>query len=93
MSPTEVFYNHLTPQSFLNRNAAVFPNKPAVIYREKQWTYSEFAARVNRLANALRGWGLEKGDRVAFLCPNIPPMIEAHFAVPLAGGVLVAIWR
>ena len=91
MSPTEVFYNHLTPQSFLDRNAAVFPHKPAVIYREKQWTYTEFAARVNRLASALRGWGLQKGDRVAFLSPNIPPMIEAHFAVPLAGGVLVAI--
>lgn len=91
VSPTEVYYNHLTPQSFLDRNAAVFRHKPAVIYREKQWSYQEFAQRVNQLASALQGWGLKKGDRVAFLCPNIPQMIEAHFGVPLAGGVLVAI--
>jgi fatty-acyl-CoA synthase len=61
-----------------------------VVYRQQRWTYPEFAARVNQLASALRGWGLRKGDRVAFLCPNIPPLLEAHFGVPLAGGVLVA---
>ena len=49
------------------------------------------AARVHRLASALRGVGIEKGDRVACLLPNIPPMLEAHFGVPLSGGVLVAI--
>ena len=54
-------------------------------------SYPEFAARVNRLASALRRLGVERGDRVAVLLPNIPPMLEAHFGVPLAGGVLVAI--
>src|SRR4029453_2078962 len=53
--------------------------------------YRTFAERVDRLASALQAAGLRKGDRVAFLCPNIPPMVEAHFAVPAAGGILVAI--
>ena len=57
-----------------------------MVYGEQRYTYGEFATRVNRLASALRGAGLEAGDRVAVLCPNIPPMLEAHFAVPLAGG-------
>jgi fatty-acyl-CoA synthase len=47
--------------------------------------------RVNRLASALRRAGLAKHDRVAFLCPNIPALLEAHFAVPAAGGILVAV--
>jgi acyl-CoA synthetase (AMP-forming)/AMP-acid ligase II len=86
-----VSYSFLTPQSFLNRNANVFRDKDAIVYRQKRWTYAQFAARVNQLANALRKWGIQKGDRIAFICPNIPPMLEAHFGVPLAGGVLVAI--
>lgn len=91
MSANQVFYSFLTPQSFLERSAAVFRNKTAVVYRQKRWTYAEFAVRVNQLASALQRRGLQKGDRVAFICPNIPPMLEAHFGVPLAGGVLVAI--
>jgi fatty-acyl-CoA synthase len=91
MSANQVFYSFLTPQSFLERSAAVFRNKTAVVYRQKRWTYAEFAVRVNRLASALQRWGLQKGDRVAFICPNIPPMLEAHFGVPMAGGILVAI--
>jgi fatty-acyl-CoA synthase len=85
--------NHapLSPLSFLERSAYVFPDKEAVIYGQQRWTYAQFTARVNRLASALRAWGLHKGDRVAFLCPNTPPMLEAHFGVPLAGGVLVAL--
>jgi fatty-acyl-CoA synthase len=82
---------HLTPLSFLERAASAFRDKTAVVYGEQRSTYGEFATRVNRLASALRGAGLEEGDRVAVLCPNIPPMLEAHFAVPLTGGVIVAI--
>ena len=91
ISTKEVNYRHLTPLSFLSRSARVFPNKNALVYRDRHWTYAEFAARVNQLASALQKWGLRAGDRVAFLCPNIPPMAEAHFGVPLANGVLVAI--
>ena len=53
--------------------------------------YREMGERVRRLASALRGAGLEKGDRVAFIAPNIPALLEAHYGVPAAGGVLVAI--
>jgi acyl-CoA synthetase (AMP-forming)/AMP-acid ligase II len=81
----------LTPLSFLERSASIFRDKVAVIYGRQQWTYTQFAARVNQFASALRAWGLHKGDRVAFLCPNIPTMLEAHFAVPLAGGLLVTL--
>jgi fatty-acyl-CoA synthase len=87
----EVCYALMTPQSFLDRSAYVFRQKEAVVYGEQRWTYPEFAARVNRLASALRDWGLQKEDRVAFLCPNTPPLLEAHFGVPLAGGILVAL--
>lgn len=81
----------LTPLNLLRRNAFVFPDKTAVVHGDTRYTYSEFNARVNRLASALKKAGLEKGDRVAFLVPNIPPMLEAHYGVPLAGGILVAI--
>nr|MDJ0569795.1 AMP-binding protein [Pleurocapsa sp. MO_192.B19] len=91
MLSSEVFYRFLSPQSFLSRSAQVFRDKEAVVYRSQRLTYSQLAARVNQLASALRSWGLSKGERVAFLAPNIPPLLEAHFGVPLAGGVLVAI--
>ncbi|NET45798.1 acyl--CoA ligase family protein [Okeania sp. SIO2B3] len=91
MSNHKVSSQFLTPQSFLERSAAAFHEKEAIVYRSSRWTYAQFATRVNQLANALKNRGLQKGDRVAFLCPNIPPMLEAHFGVPLAGGVLVAI--
>ncbi|MBD2452408.1 AMP-binding protein, partial [Nostoc sp. FACHB-152] len=81
----------LTPLTFIQRNAKVYGHKVAITYNQKSFTYSEFAQRINCLASALCQAGLEKGDRVAFFCFNIPPMLEAHFAVPLAGGVLVPI--
>jgi fatty-acyl-CoA synthase len=83
--------NLLTPLSFIERSATLFRQKPAVIHGDTHYTYAELGQRVNQLASALRSAGLRKGDRVAFLCPNIPPMLEAHFGVPLAGGVLVSI--
>ncbi|MDZ4859391.1 MAG: acyl--CoA ligase family protein [Candidatus Hydrogenedentes bacterium] len=83
--------SHLTPLTFIERGRQVYPNKVAVVHGERRYTHAEFAARVSRLASALRAAGLNKGDRVAFLCANTPPMLEAHFAVPLAGGVLVCI--
>jgi fatty-acyl-CoA synthase len=69
----------------------MFPDKTAVVHGDRRYTYAEFEERVDRLASRLKDEGLQKGDRIAFLCPNIPPMLEAHFAVPAAGLVLVAI--
>jgi fatty-acyl-CoA synthase len=81
----------LTPISFLERSVLVYPGRIAISYEDRHYTYRELGERVNRLANALLRAGLEKGDRVAYVCPNIPALLEAHFAVPLAGGVLVAL--
>ncbi len=88
---SSVYFTPLSPVSFLRRSAFVFPDKTAVVHGKTRYTYAEFNARVNRLATALQGAGIEKGDRVAFLVPNIPPMLEAHYGVPLSGAVLVAI--
>jgi fatty-acyl-CoA synthase len=87
----KVYRSELTPVSFLRRSAYMFPEKTAVVYGERRYSYGEFEERVDRLSSRLRDAGLQKGDRVAFLCPNTPPMLEAHFAVPAAGLVLVAI--
>jgi len=91
MKQRDVFRTELSPVSFLERSAYVFPEKVAVIHGERRYTYRHLEERVNRLASGLRAAGLSKGDRVAFLCPNIPAMLEAHYGVPEAGGVLVAI--
>jgi fatty-acyl-CoA synthase len=86
-----VSYTAMTPLSFLERSARVWPGKVAVIYGRRRLTYSEFAAEVEQAARALRASGVQPGDRVAYLMPNLPELLIAHFAVPLAGGVLVAI--
>jgi fatty-acyl-CoA synthase len=86
-----VSYSALTPLSFLERSARVWPDKTAVIYQRRRLTYSGLADEVSRVARALRAAGVEPGDRVAYLMPNLPEMLIAHFAVPLAGGVLVAV--
>ncbi|GCE30530.1 acyl-CoA synthetase [Dictyobacter alpinus] len=87
----KVYRTELTPLSFLERSALIFPHKTAVIHETRSYTYQEFAERVYRLASHLRALGMQKHDRVAFLCPNIPALLEAHYAIPAAGGILVAI--
>jgi fatty-acyl-CoA synthase len=89
MSPTS--FTALTPLAFLRRSAEVFPDKTAVVHGDRRVNYRELAAEATRLAHALQASGIEPGDRVAYLCPNIPEMLVAHFGVPLAGAVLVAI--
>jgi fatty-acyl-CoA synthase len=91
MTPRQVNRTELTPVSFLERSAYVFPDKTAVVHGARRYSYRQLQERVNRLASALRAAGLKRHDRVAFLCPNIPAMLEAHSGVPAAGGILVAI--
>lgn len=91
MIKKNVCFDILSPIYFLSRAALVYDDKVAVIYGDQRCSYSDFYRRVNRLASALKKAGVGKGDKVAFLCPNIPPMLEAHFAVPMIGAVLVAI--
>lgn len=84
-------FDVLSPISFLQRTVTAYPNKPAVVYGGTRFTYQGFAKRVYQLASALKAKGIANGDKVAFICPNTPPMIEAHFAIPLIGAVLVPI--
>ena len=89
--PERVFRTELTPVDLLARAAYMYPEKVAVVHGDRRYTYAEFGERAWRLANALRDAGLEKGDRVATLLPNSPAMLEAHFGVPAAGGILVTV--
>ena len=88
---SEVSFTALTPLAFLRRSADVFPDKTAIVHGERRLTYREFGAEATRLARALQVSGVRPGDRVAYLCPNIPQMLVANFGVPLAGAVLVPI--
>ena len=84
-------YTSLSPQSFLRRNARVYPDKPAMIYGGSRTSYREFFERACRQANGLIGLGISSGDTVAVLAPNTPPHLEATFGVHMAGAILVAI--
>ncbi len=81
----------LTPLSFLRRAAAVYPEKLAVVHGASRFTYRQLEERCRRLAGALAARGIGKGDTVAVLAPNIPPLLEAHYGVPMTGGVLNAL--
>ena len=87
----KVFRTELNPVDLLERAAFVYPNKVALVHGERRYSYAALGERAWRLANALRGAGLEKGDRVATLLPNSPAMLEAHFGVPAAGGIFVTV--
>ncbi len=87
----KVFRTELNPVDLLARAAYVYPDKVAVVHGDRRLTYGELGDRAWRLANALRATGLRKGDRVATLTANSPAMLEAHFAVPAAGGILVTV--
>ncbi len=82
--------NHqpLTPLSFFERTAAIFPNHVAIIHGEGQTTYESFYKRSVKLASAISNEGVKKGDTVSVMLSNTPSMLEAHMAVPMAGAVL-----
>jgi len=80
----------LTPVSFLERSARVFPERTAVVSQETRLTYREFLERARRMAAGLARNGIKPGDRVAFLAMNGEPLLTAHFGVPMSGAVLVA---
>ena len=84
-------YAPLTPISFIERAADVYPQRIAWIHGDMRATYAAFRARARRLAAALAGRGVGPGDTVAVMLPNTPPMLEAHFGVPMAGAVLNSI--
>jgi fatty-acyl-CoA synthase len=85
--------NHqpLTPLSFLNRAASVFPDQTAIIHGDLRRNYRDFYARCRRLASALARRGIKRGDTVAVMLANTPAMLECHYGVPMAGAVLNAL--
>ena len=84
-------YQPLTPLSFLDRAARVFPAHTAIIHGKQRVDYASFYARARRLASALAKQGIRKGDTVAVMLANTPPMLEAHYGVPMLGAVLNAL--
>ncbi|MEX3853566.1 acyl-CoA synthetase [Paraburkholderia sp. BR10923] len=84
----EANYVPLTPVDFLVRAAQVYGERLAIVHGEIRRNWRETYERARRLASALHEAGIGRGDTVAALLPNIPPMVEAHFGVPMAGAVL-----
>jgi len=84
-------FTPLTPLSFIERTARVFPDHTAVVHGETQRSWAETYQRCIKLASALNRRGINKGDTVAVMLPNIPASLEAHFGVPMCGAVLNAL--
>jgi fatty-acyl-CoA synthase len=81
-------YAPLTPLTFIERAAYVYPDRLAVVHGSQRWTWKQTYARCRQLASALSRHGIGKNDTVAIMAPNTPPMYEAAFGVPMCGAVL-----
>ena len=84
-------FQPLTPLTFLERSAAVFPNRLAIAHGPLRRNYREFHARTKMLASALAKRGFVRGDTVAVMLANTPAMLECHYGVPMCGAVLNAL--
>jgi len=84
-------FEALTPLSFMKRAAILYPHFEAVVHGDLSRTWKETYIRCQSMASALTKRGIEKGDTVAVMLPNIPEMFESHFSIPLSGAVLNAI--
>ncbi|RZJ10861.1 MAG: acyl-CoA synthetase, partial [Haliea sp.] len=81
----------ISPLSFIARTAEVYPQQLAIVHGSLRRNWGEVYARCRQLASALQRHGIGRGDTVAVMLPNTPPMVEAHFGVPMAGAVLNAL--
>ena len=84
-------YTPLSPLTFIERAASVYPERTAQIHGERRYSWAETYRRCRRLASALRQHGVSADDTVALMLPNIPAMFEAHFAIPMSGAVIHAL--
>ena len=87
----EANYAALSPLSFIERTAEVYPDRLAIVHGDLRQTWAQTYTRCRQLASALSKVGIRKNDTVAVMLPNTPPMVEAHFGVPMAGAVLNAL--
>jgi fatty-acyl-CoA synthase len=81
-------FQPLTPLTFLDRAAAVYPDQTAIVHGTRSWNYRQFYARARQLASALARRGVKRGDTVSVMLANTPAMVEVHYGVPMAGAVL-----
>ncbi len=88
LARNEANFAPLTPLLFIERTAEVYPERLAIVHGGLRQTWSQTYDRCRRLASSLRRAGVGKNDTVAVMLPNTPPMVEAHFGVPMAGAVL-----
>ena len=88
---TEANYAALSPLSFIERTAEVYPSRLAIVHGDLRRNWAEVFTRCRQLASALQQRGIGKGDTVAVMLPNTPPMVEAHFGIPVTGAVLNAL--
>ena len=84
-------FTPLSPLSYIERTAVVYPNYPSVVYGDRKYSWAQTYARCRRLASALTARGFGQGDTVSIIAANIPELYEAHFGVPMADAVLNAI--
>jgi fatty-acyl-CoA synthase len=91
LDKTAANYVPLSPLSFVKRSASVYPDLTSIIYDDRSFTWRETFARCVRFASYLAARGVARNDTVAVLLPNVPAMVEAHFAVPMAGAVLLTL--
>ncbi len=91
LAPNEANYAALSPLSFIERTAEVYPDRLAVVHGGLRRNWAEVFTRCRQLASALQQRGIVKGDTVAVMLPNTPPMVEAHFGIPVTGAVLNAL--
>ncbi len=87
----EANFAPLSPLSFIERAAEIYPQRLAVVHGRLRRNWGELYSRCRRFASALARHGVARGDTVAAMLPNTPPMVEAHFGIPMAGAVLNAI--
>ena len=87
----EANFAPISPLSFIERTAEVYPDRLAIVHGALRQTWAQTYARARQLASALQRAGIAKNDTVAVMLPNTPPMVEAHFGVPMAGAVLNAL--
>jgi fatty-acyl-CoA synthase len=84
-------YSALSPLTFIERAATVYPERTALIYGDRQQSWADTYRRCRQLASALRKHGIQQDDTIAVMLPNIPEMLEIHFAIPMAGAVINAL--
>ena len=88
LAPSKANFAALTPLDFIGRSADLYPGRPAIVHGPQVIDYTQFHARCRRLASALLQAGVGPGEVVSVMLPNVPPMLDAHFGVPMAGAVL-----